>query len=96
MLVIRAEDEFERLLAAAQSQMRSPQVKNRRSAGNNLRVAVERLAKLIIIADRKGRGQAASLSDLKNKNLRELRPLVAPCSLSPDEPGLWDVCQGPQ
>jgi hypothetical protein len=71
--------------------MRSPHLENRRSAGNNLRIAAERLAKLVVIADRKSKGSGASLADFKNMNLSHLRPLVTPCSLGPDEPGLWEM-----
>ena len=89
--LVPSEDDFERLVLGAESQMHSPLIENRRSAGNYLRIAAERLAKLIVIANRRAIGETVSLSDYEGKNLGDLRPLVTSYSLAANEPGLWQT-----
>ena len=90
--VLKTGDEFERLMLDASSQMHSPLVANRRSAGNSLRIAAERLAKHVAIAGRRRAGDAtAAIADYDNKNLKDLRPLAAQYALKPNEPGQWQL-----
>jgi hypothetical protein len=90
--IIRTGDEFEEQMAVAQSLMRSPLEDHRRSAGNSLRIAAERLAKQIIVANKRSAGdKAASVGDYDNKNLRDLRDLVKTYTIEANEPGLWDM-----
>ncbi|WP_434080682.1 hypothetical protein [Sanguibacter sp. Z1732] len=90
--VLRTGDDFERLMLNAQGQMSSPLHENRRSAGNSLRIATERLAKHILIAARQSDDDTqASLADYEGKNLRDLRPLVVARCKAPNEPGQWQT-----
>lgn len=88
--VVTTGDDFERLMLDAQSQMTSPLVQNRRSAGNSLRIATERLAKHIIVEGlRRDGNSSVSITDYERKNLSHLRPLVIGYCKEPNEPGEW-------
>lgn len=87
--LVRAGDDFREMMLAAANQMHSPLRENRRAAGNSMRIAAERLAKLVIIANRRAEGLESNLGDFVNKNLKDLRPIVARYCLRPEEPGLW-------
>jgi hypothetical protein len=90
--VIRTGDDFERLMLDASSQMYSPLASNRRSAGNSLRIAAERLAKHVTVAGQRRAGNAAArVSDYDNKNLKELRPLAAQYAVRDNEVGQWQL-----
>jgi len=90
--VLRTGDDFEHLMLNAQGQMSSPLPENRRSAGNSLRIATERLAKHILVAGRQAADDAqASLADYDGKNLRDLRPQVIEYCKAPNEPGQWQT-----
>jgi len=86
----RRGDDFENRLLEAQTQMHSPLHANRRAAGNSLRIATERLAKHILVEERRKAGDTtAKLSDYDNKNLKDLRPKVIQFAVMPNEPGMW-------
>jgi hypothetical protein len=88
--VLRSNDQFERCMLDASSQMHSPLPANRRAAGNSLRIAAERLAKHVAAAGRRRAGQGtASVGDFDGKNLRDLRVAATQHALGPDEPGQW-------
>lgn len=90
--ITRSGDDFEQLMLNAKSQMGSPLEENRRSAGNSLRIAAERLAKHILVDMRlKGGDTAAALSDYDNRNLAHLRPLVLEHVVKSNEPGQWQT-----
>lgn len=90
--VTRTGDDFEHLMLSAKSQFGSPLEDNRRSAGNSLRIAAERLAKHILVDARTTDGDiTAALEDYDGKNLAFLRPLVVEHVVKPNEPGLWQV-----
>lgn len=89
--IFRTGDAFHELMLASESQMRSPHKESRRSAGHSLRIATERLIKLIIVAGRRGSGADANLGDFDKKNLATLRPLVEPYILKPSEGGVWQM-----
>lgn len=88
--LVRTGDDFENLLLEASAQMHSPMQENRRAAGNSLRIATERLAKMVVVAGRRQGGDvSAQISDYDGKNLRELRPMAAAYAVQPNEPGRW-------
>lgn len=90
--LVRTGDDFEKYLLEAKGQMHSPLRENRRAAGNSLRVATERLAKLVIVAGRIQAGEtSASIGDYAGKNLRDLGPLAAAHVAKPNEPGQWTM-----
>lgn len=88
--LVRTGDDFENLLLEASAQMHSPMQENRRAAGNSLRIATERLAKMVVVAGRRQGGDvSAQISDYDGKNLRDLRPMAAAYAVQPNEPGRW-------
>jgi hypothetical protein len=90
--LVRAGDDFENHLLEAKGQMHSPLPSNRRAAGNSLRVATERLAKLVIVAGRLQAGEThASIEEYTGKNLRDLRPLANAYVVKSNEPGQWTM-----
>lgn len=88
--LVRTGDDFENLLLEASAQMHSPMRENRRAAGNSLRIATERLAKMVIVAGRRQSGDAsAQIADYDGKNLRDLRPMAITYAVQSNEPGRW-------
>lgn len=84
-------DKYHNAIATAKSLLVNPDDDSRRTAGQNLRRATERLAKMIIVAKTIASGGTASTADYDGKTIGELQPLVAPFAAVPAEAGSWSV-----
>lgn len=84
-------DEYQKRMADAKGMMLNPHIDTRRTAGQNLRAATERLAKQIIVAAKRAAGQTSSIADFNGKTIGDLSPLVGPYAVDAQESGLWLV-----
>lgn len=89
--IIAVSDEYYKRMAIAKSLMLNPHTDARRTAGQSLRAATERLAKQIVVAAKRAGGDISSIADYNGKTIGDLTPIVSPYAANSQESGLWSV-----
>lgn len=89
--IIAVSDEYYKRMATAKSLMLNPHTDARRTAGQSLRAATERVAKQIIVAAKRNAGDTSSIADYDGKTIGDLTPIVSPYAANAQETGLWSV-----